>query len=127
MTESAGDPEVSKYDVVTDFMGAEIQHGPYNNRIYLMKTPVNVSDNFIDSLIELAIKHRYSKIFAKIRISQYKQFSDKGFHKEAIVPKYFHNNDTVLFMGCFLDKERIVDSKTELYKEILDICSKKED
>lgn len=115
---------MKSYDTVTRFNGGLIQHGIYNDRIYLMKTPETVSYEYIDLLIGFAGENNYSKIFAKVKINHYKKFKDKGFIKEALVPGYYGGKEPVLFMCLYLKKSRSVDEKSDKYNEILNLCSR---
>ena len=58
-----------KLDKIVDYYGSVIQHGEYNDRVYIIK--IN-PDKYKETLIEaekLAQKNNYGKIFAKVPFS----------------------------------------------------------
>ena len=113
---------MSNFDSLSEFKGGLIQHGRYNDRIYLMRQPETVSKAFIESLIDYAKGKKYSKIFAKSRLEDCSKYLDKGFISEAVIPGFYNGRDPVFFMGLFLEESRRDDEKTEKYKDILNIC-----
>ena len=113
---------MSNFDSLSEFKGGLIQHGRYNDRIYLMRQPETVSKIFIESLIDFATEKKYSKIFAKSRLEDCSKYLDMGFISEAVIPGFYNGRDSVFFMGLFLEEFRRNDEKTEKYKEILNIC-----
>ncbi len=93
-------------DIVVDFQGARIQHGGYNDRIYLMKLGEAEPEALADSLLQLAEKKNYSKIFARIPLSTLPPFQEKGFIEEARIPGFFCGRKTAVFLGYYLDRKR---------------------
>ena len=110
-------------DLVTDFMGGLIQHGYYNNRIYLIKPPVNVTSDFVDSLINLAERKKYTKIFIKTKGKDSRMFRNKGFIKEALIHDFFNNTEDAVFMAFYLDKRRMIDRDCDKHGQIIASCS----
>jgi hypothetical protein len=53
-------------DIIETFEGSIIQHGSYNDRIYLIKLAPEASSITPRNLIDLARNNNYSKIFAKV-------------------------------------------------------------
>lgn len=105
-------------DVIETFMGATIQHGPFSNRIYLMKpSPENPSE-LPSALIEMAKEKGYTKIFAKIPEPQKNTFLEAGFTIEAKVPRMYGNTEDALFLAYYPnDNERSAETDaTELDK-----------
>ncbi len=54
------------YDTVEKIGNSLIQHGPMNDRIYLMKLGQDQVKQILDRLGDLAEERGYSKIFAKV-------------------------------------------------------------
>ena len=53
-------------DIIETFEGSIIQHGSYNDRIYLIKLAPDASSITPSNLIDLARTNNYSKIFVKV-------------------------------------------------------------
>ena len=64
--------------------GGIIQHGKYNDRIYLMKTEENFSPELPAELIKIAQKHKYSKIFAKVPANKIDCFENLDYQNYSI-------------------------------------------
>ena len=114
---------MNNYDTVSKYQGGVIQYGSFNDRIYLIKPPDSVDSGFVDSLISLAENKKYSKIFAKVQMKHYRVFYDRGFVKEALVPRFYTDNESAVFMGYYLNKARMADPNTDKYNEIIEKCS----
>jgi len=84
-----------------------IQHGNFNNRIYLMKFDERDYANLLPQLDDLAIKNGYSKIFAKIPATAQPISLQNGYVQEAYIPEFYIGNEGVFFMSKFLDPERL--------------------
>jgi beta-lysine N6-acetyltransferase len=97
-----------------------IQHGPLNNRIYLMKLDNRDYPRILKKLDELAYKKGYTKIFAKIPFWAVKQATDHGYITEARIPNMFDNSIDGYFLGKFLDEPRMkIDKKnSDLIKKV---------
>ncbi|MBR1369116.1 hypothetical protein RJ53_06245 [Methanocalculus chunghsingensis] len=83
-----------------------IQHGSYNNRIYLMKLDPEDTALILGWIRETLEEEGYSKVFAKIPGPAAPAFEREGFGVEARIPGYFRNGDTCLFMGKYTDPSR---------------------
>ncbi|MBN1114588.1 MAG: putative beta-lysine N-acetyltransferase [Oligoflexia bacterium] len=94
-------------DVITEISGSKVQHGKYNDRIYVMHLNVGHDVSlFLAEIEKLALDNGYSKIFAKVPARFSREFSGHGFEVEASIPGYFGNNDSCLFMSGFYSPER---------------------
>ncbi|MCK4917630.1 MAG: putative beta-lysine N-acetyltransferase [Candidatus Omnitrophica bacterium] len=105
--------------------GSLIQHGPYNDRIYLIKLGNNFSEESLQRLISLAKTNKYSKIFAKIPTSAANFFFNSGFLKEAEIPYFFSGKQSALFMGLYLTSDRMKETTIDLIKKNLKIALEK--
>lgn len=92
-----------------------IQHGSLNNRVYLMKTCGTDIKNLIDSLNQLAIKHSYTKIFAKIPEKELDMFLREGYIIEAQFPGLF-------FLSKYYSEDRAIERCAEKIQDIINIA-----
>jgi len=93
-------------DTVLHRGNSVIQHGHFNNRVYVMKlAPAEIPDilRFTDAL---AHKEGYTKIFVKVPESSVEIFSDDGYISEATVPSFYRGDEPAVFMGKYLDPKR---------------------
>ena len=88
-------------DVVTRTGNSILQHGRHNDRIYLMKLSKEDFPSIIAQLDKLALKERYSKIFAKVPAYAKDEFKKNGYIVEASIPRFFNGNEDVYFAGKY--------------------------
>lgn len=96
--------------------GSLIQHGHYNDRIYLMKVARDYPDDLPQMLIDMAKKNKYSKIFAKLPLGKAGRFVGAGYQLEASVPELC-DSGTGVFLAFYLDEARKHEDKADLYTE----------
>jgi putative beta-lysine N-acetyltransferase len=103
------------YDLIEKIGNSVIQHGKYNDRIYLMKLDPSDVKDITKEMDQLATKNRYTKIFAKIPESYIESFIDAGFKKEAFIPNFYNGRDKAVFLAKYLSEDREnVDSETQI-------------
>ncbi|MEA2069647.1 MAG: putative beta-lysine N-acetyltransferase [Verrucomicrobiota bacterium] len=85
---------------------ALIQHGPYNDRIYLMDLGDSDPERLTPALGKLAIRNGYSKIFAKVPASKAEPFLRHGYREEAAIPGLYQGTEDALFMCRYHNAER---------------------
>lgn len=107
-------------DQVETFGKSLIQHGPANDRVYLMKLDMKDLPPIISCLDSLASLHRYSKAFVKIPGSAKAPFEEDGYRVEAAIPGLFKGEDEGLFMARYYQDDRFVDDDADLVKKVLD-------
>ena len=93
-------------DVVLHRGNSVVQHGHFNNRVYVMKlSPEDIPDiiRFAD---DISLKEGYSKIFVKVPESAVESFSTAGYITEATVPFFFYGKESAVFMAKYLNPER---------------------
>ena len=83
-----------------------IQHGPHNNRIYLMRLNTKDTRSLIATLDEMALKRGYGKVFAKIPASEWKSFKSADYIKEAVVPGFFMGKINGFFISKYFTARR---------------------
>lgn len=94
------------YDTITYLENSLIQHGTYNDRIYLMKLSQADFPSIINKLDTLAINKRYSKIFAKIPEYALAIFLAKGYEAEAAIPEFYNGKEAAYFLGKYFSQTR---------------------
>ncbi len=99
-------------------MGSTIQHGPHNNRIYLLKLHPKDLPVIIPTLDELASANNYGKILAKIPETFASFFIDAGYLREAFIPGFFNNGQGMLFLSKFITPERFKEKNFEQMRRI---------
>ncbi len=93
-------------DCITTIGSSVIQHGPLNNRIYLMKLARPDAPSIVPKLDDLASAQGYSKIFAKVPASFVKEFLAAGYRIEARVPGFFHGVEEGVFLAKYFSQDR---------------------
>lgn len=83
-----------------------IQHGRYNDRIYLMKLHKNDLKQIIPKLLDLAKRNNYGKLFCKVPEWGVEHFLEHHFIREAEIPLFYQGEIAVNFCSLFLDKKR---------------------
>jgi beta-lysine N6-acetyltransferase len=83
-----------------------IQHGKFNNRIYLLKFNRGDSKEIIPALERLASEKGYSKIFCKIQSDALPEFILNGYVIEAYVPRFYDGKTDCLMVSRFFDENR---------------------
>ncbi len=89
-------------DVEETLGGSRIQHGPYNDRVYLMSLDEADLPWIIDELDSLARENGYGKIFAKITSAAEDGFTADGYSVESRIP------GGILFASKYLNRSRML-------------------
>ncbi|MEA1895015.1 MAG: putative beta-lysine N-acetyltransferase [Euryarchaeota archaeon] len=97
---------MSEPDKIERLGNSYIQHGTFNDRIYLMKLSCKDYPDIVNRLDNLAGYHGYSKIFAKVPESAGSFFRKNDYKIEASIPSFYNDEETGLFLGKFLKKNR---------------------
>lgn len=107
-------------DQVERFGKSTIQHGPGNDRVYLMKLDNNDLPSILSWIDNLVTLHSYSKVFVKIPVSAQSVFSAEGYRVEATISGLFRGEQDGLFMARYYQESRLVDPDAALVQEVLD-------
>lgn len=83
-----------------------IQHGPHNNRIYLMRLDPDDVDHVLAWIEETLEKERYTKVFAKVPATSAPAFLKEGFTVEAEIPGFYPDGTACFFLGKYTDPAR---------------------
>ena len=102
-----------KFDIIGEIGKSVIQHGPNNDRVYLMKLSHQDIDTIFIEIDKLVHLNKYSKAIAKISNWAKSHFESHGYCVEASVPSFFNNSEAGFFMAKYYNSERGVISETE--------------
>ena len=94
------------YDTIIKKGSSQLQHGPKNDRIYLMDLANEDMPGMLGILDEMAATYGYTKIFAKVPENFAEEFIKEGYAKEARVPGFFSGRQDCLFMAKYNDPKR---------------------
>ncbi|MFC1705265.1 putative beta-lysine N-acetyltransferase [Planctomycetota bacterium] len=112
-------------DTVERVGNSLIQHGPLNDRIYLMKFGQAEAPELISSLDELADEKGYTKIFAKVPTDAKPLFKENGYRQEAEIPGFFEGVRAAHFLAKYRSEERSRATETETIQKIMEIARRK--
>ncbi|MBD3226036.1 MAG: putative beta-lysine N-acetyltransferase, partial [Caldithrix sp.] len=93
------------FDTIEKLGQSLIQHGPNNQRIYLMKLHKKDYPSIIRRLVEMAKENGYSKIFAKVPTWAKEQFSKNGFRQEAEIPRFYNGQTAAHFYAKYFSDD----------------------
>jgi len=113
------------YDAITRLGSSTIQHGHYNDRIYVMRLARDDVPAIIRSLDDLAVSEGYSKIFAKVPDAEKGAFESGGYTTEATVPRYFNGRESALFMAKYYTARRQVMTHGSQIREVIAACGRR--
>jgi putative beta-lysine N-acetyltransferase len=113
------------FDKIDKIGKSIIQHGPNNDRVYLMKLHPDDASTIVDSLSDLAIMKRYSKIFAKIPEWALDKFISNNYKIEGSIPDFYQGKIKVYFVSLFFSAKRSFLSKKKKaeIESIVDLSS----
>lgn len=112
-------------DVVEKIHGAILQHGRFNNRIYLMKLGDSPEGPLWEELISLAEYWGYEKICLKIPRSKTPFFLNQGFREEASITGLYSGHEEGVFLGLFRSSAREKLGNKDVLDDILTITKEK--
>jgi len=104
---------------------SEIQHGPYSNRIYLMKLDERDLPVILEKLEKLASEHGYTKIFAKVPVDAEAEFLNGGYRREASIPGFYRGSADAVFLGRYLDPSRAEPGNQAELEQVLELAEAK--
>lgn len=109
-----------------DHLGQTVfQHGPFNDRVYVMKTaPADLPD-LLPYLENLAGKRGYGKVVAKVPTPCRAALLDWGALEEGALPDYYGPGQNAHFMSRFFDPERRTERRPDDVQRNLEIARTK--
>lgn len=112
-------------DEIAHLGNSVLQHGAYNNRIYLMKLAEDDYPGILNYLDQLALDHGYQKIVVKIPGWAKAGFLAKGYQKEAYIPGFFNGVDDGYFLSKFLSGARVREKDPEIVALVIKTAAMK--
>jgi putative beta-lysine N-acetyltransferase len=116
--------DVMKIDQVEFFGHSVIQHGPLNDRVYLMKMDNDDLPEIITHIHELAMMRGYSKIFARVPATARVHFRQNDYRTEAVIPNFYNGREDGHFMARYYQVDRMLDSDLEKVQAVMAACEK---
>lgn len=96
-----------------------IQHGKYNDRIYVMKLAKTDYPGIIYTLNNLATENNYTKIFAKVPSSVKSEFINDDYKEEAFIPLFFNGTEDCYFLSKYFDLDRMIEKNEKEVNSVL--------
>lgn len=93
-------------DVIEQIHGCVVQHGDFNNRVYLMQFNPDALRHIVPALDVLAEENGYAKIIAKIPVDTRERFRGASHVQEAVIPGFFSVQTDAIFIAKYLSPER---------------------
>ncbi|GFE60701.1 putative beta-lysine N-acetyltransferase [Geobacter sp. AOG2] len=113
-------------DMIKTIGRSIIQHGPTNDRVYLMKLHADDATDFAEYLDRLACSRGYSKVFAKVPRWSVARFVAAGYEVEASIPDFFPDGVAACFMGKYFTDARKLEPQPQLVQEVLAVARAQE-
>ena len=107
---------VNLSDTIEKIGHSLVQHGKYNDRIYLLKLNAADFPAVINTLEEVRRNNGYTKIFAKVPARYAVSFIASGFALEAFIPGFFSDGFNSFFLSKFYSQRRAELPSDELKK-----------
>jgi len=108
-------------DEIERIDGSIIQHGPFNDRIYVMHLAPGDPSRLISKLGQMAQRLGYGKIMVKAPADSVQEFLSAGYLKEAEIPKFFYGKTDCFFVSKFFNNRQKTD---ETFAQLRTITSK---
>lgn len=113
------------FDTIEKMDHSLIQHGPMNQRVYLMKVNGQDLPDLLPKIDRLAEKKGYTKIFAKVPQQVKALFSRRDYQQEAVVPDFYNGQADAVFLAKYLEESRQEDADQEKIETIIDLAHDK--
>ncbi len=106
-------------DIIEHWGHSQVQHGPENNRVYLMKLDPDDLPSILLRLDALALQNGYTKLFAKVPASAVDLFVADGYRIEACVPDFYGGEVDGVFLGKYLQQQRAIETRPDQVEQVL--------
>ena len=113
------------YDRIDRVGSTVYQHGPYNDRIYVMRTAAADLPDLMPYLEKLAVKRCYGKVIAKVPPPCAPALSTWGARREGRLPDFYGPGRDAHFMARYFDPNRRRERRPKLVARNLAIASAK--
>ncbi|MBN1168034.1 MAG: putative beta-lysine N-acetyltransferase [Methanospirillaceae archaeon] len=115
-----------KSDEILQIGNSLLQHGYYNNRIYLMKIDPKDTDTVIKQIASIQNTFHYKKIILKIPRFLEKFFQTPDSVTEAVIPDFYQGTADALFLSRFFHPEQLNrNERDRIQKNIFSLQKKK--
>lgn len=111
-------------DKIINVGKSTIQHGEYNDRIYLMHLAPEDLPQILQTLDQIGEENDYSKIFAKVPQIALSDFEKNGYVVEAKIPTYFEGKGPAFFMAKYMKESRRQAHSKKRIADVLDNAQK---
>jgi putative beta-lysine N-acetyltransferase len=112
-------------DQLEYFGDSLIQHGPSNDRVYLIKLDRADLPDIVPHIHTLALHHGYSKIFVKVPASAEAHFRQDGYRLEAAIPNFYNGREDGFFMARYFRAERMIDPAIKRVRKVIQTAREK--
>jgi putative beta-lysine N-acetyltransferase len=112
-------------DIVTPIGKSLLQHGYFNNRIYLMKIHPDDIDSVRERIAYLQSVYNYSKVFVKIPETLQSYFATSNTIEEARIPGFYQGCVDAVFLSQFYDSKRSYDDAISKIRKNLRLLQEK--
>ncbi len=112
-------------DIIINVEKSILQHGKNSDRVYLMKLNTEKILETILKINHLVKNYQYTKIFAKIPLSEKEYFENNGYIQEASIPNFYKGKEDVLFLAKYFSCDRANNTNKEEIKNILSLSLEK--
>lgn len=112
-------------DIVISLGKSLIQHGSFNDRIYLMKIHPDDAGIIFQLLTDLHTKYNYAKIVMKIPESLEDIYKSVYTVQEARIPGFYQGDEDALFLSRFIDTARALDDAYDQIQKNIQISLEK--
>lgn len=106
-------------DQIEKISNSVIQHGNFNNRIYLMDLDTQNVEQVIQKCDKIATENAYTKIIVKAPEGFKEAFLEAGYEIEASIPKFYHGKENMYFMAKFFNDTRQIQKHPKRASRIL--------
>lgn len=113
------------YDRIDHLKDTVFQHGPFNDRIYIMQTAPEDHAELLPYIEKLATRRGYGKVIAKVPASARRAFAAWGAAEEGRVPDYYGADQDAHFMARYFDSRRRKEHQSDLVRKNLAIARAK--
>lgn len=95
------------YDRLDRLGDTVFQHGPFNDRVYVMKTAADDLPELLPYLENLAGRRGYGKVIAKVPRDCRDAMLAWGAREEAVLPRYYRGREDACFMARYFEAARV--------------------
>lgn len=101
-------------DMIETLGQSTIQHGEYNDRLYLMDLAPEDYPSIVGSIEKICSEKEYGKSFAVVPESLNQGFMENEYREEARVPGFFSREEDGVFLGKYFDTQRSTEPEESL-------------